>query len=361
MTTGDLKSIAQGIESQFADTWTLGQEDLNKPATESVLNNLITLSPESCRQRMEREFFREGPLEDLFEDTSVKEIIINGADEIWFEQNGQLIPHHDQFLTSLTFKNFVDRICSEAQIKVDLAQPFADGRWREFRVHIAQAPLTHCSYHLTFRRASEHRWTLSSLQQNNWATAEQMAILKNLINEKKSLLFIGPTGCGKTTVLGACLKDLPSHERVVILEDTDELPRPNAASTKLLARPPLTKDLKEVTLNDLVKQSLRMRPFRLVVGEVRGGEAKDLLMALATGHCGSMGTLHASDPQQALLRLEMLVQMGAPQWNVTAIRQLILLSIDAIVVCGIKNGHRYLEGIFKVAALESFGFLVEPL
>jgi pilus assembly protein CpaF len=148
---------------------------------------------------------------------------------------------------------------------------------------------------------------------------------------------------------------------VVILEDTDELPRPNSASTKLLTRSLASAELPEITLADLLRQSLRMRPFRIVMGEVRGAEAKDLILALATGHSGSLGTLHASEARQALLRLEMLIQLGAPQWSVQAIRQLIQLSVDVLVVCGNRDGHRCLEGIFRVAALESFGFLLEPI
>ena len=182
-----------------------------------------------------------------------------------------------------------------------------------------------------------------------------------MIERRKNILFLGPTGCGKTTVLGACLKELASSERVVILEDTDELPRPNTASSKLLTRPQQGSTLPEVTLSDLVRQSLRMRPFRLVMGEVRGAEAKDLLLALATGHSGSMGTIHSADARQALLRLEMLVQLGAPQWSLQAIRQLIHLSVEALVVCGYEGGQRRLHGLFQVAALESIGFLLEPI
>jgi pilus assembly protein CpaF len=129
----------------------------------------------------------------------------------------------------------------------------------------------------------------------------------------------------------------------------------------MLTRGTGSPSLPEVTLSDLVRQSLRMRPSRLIMGEVRGPEAKDLLLALATGHSGSLGTLHASDPRQALLRLEMLVQLGAPQWSVQAVRQLIQLSVDTLVVCGNENGHRCLKGIYKVAALESFGFLLEDI
>jgi pilus assembly protein CpaF len=194
-----------------------------------------------------------------------------------------------------------------------------------------------------------------------WCAPEQSALLQDLLARRQTVLVVGPTGSGKTSVLGACLKELPAQERVVILEDTDELPLPNSASTKLLTRAQASPTLPDVSLTDLVKQSLRMRPFRLAIGEVRGAEAKDLLLALATGHEGSWGTLHASDPRQALLRLEMLIQMGAPQWSLQAIRQLMQLSLNAIVVCGNKNGHRFLEGIYRVAALESVGLLLEPL
>jgi pilus assembly protein CpaF len=310
--------------------------------------------------RLEREFFATGPLQNLIEDQSISEIIVNGRSEIWFERAGQLHRSDDHFLTDTTFKNFVDRVCSEASLRLDLSKPFADGRWHGFRVHVACAPLTHCSYHVTLRRVPDSPWTLDLLEHNQWAEPEALAILREQIHNKSNVLFIGATGSGKTSVLGACLKSLPQNERVVVIEDTDELPRPNYASTKMLTRSG-SADLSEVTLNDLLKQALRMRPYRLVVGEVRGGEAKDLLMALATGHSGSLGTIHASDPRQALLRLEMLVQMGAPQWGQQAIRQLIHLSVNTIVVCEMESGHRRLKGIFKVAALESFGFIFEQL
>lgn len=357
---GELAARAEDIHRQFSSTWTLDVQDLTRPNIETVLKNLVDQSSPHQISRLNREFFAAGPIQGLIEDPEISEIVINGRLEIWFEKHGRLNRSPDCFLTPVTFKNFIDRLCSESSIRIDLARPFADGRWREFRVHIACAPLTHCDFHLTLRRVPESPWTLDLLEQRQWTSPENMRLLRDLISQRQNILFIGPTGCGKTSVLGACLKSLPEDERVVLVEDTDELPRPNSASTKLLTRTS-SSDLSEVTLTDLVKQSLRMRPFRLVLGEARGGEAKDLLMALATGHSGSLGTLHASDPRQALLRLEMLVQMGAPQWGQQAIRQLIQLSVDSLVMCGMENGHRCLKGIFKVAALESFGFLLEQL
>jgi pilus assembly protein CpaF len=351
----------EGILQSFEKVWTFDGRDLERPSADELLRQLIREVPPNLHQRLEDEFFGFGPLRELIGDESVQEIVVNGPHDIWFERSGHFAKLNAVFLSEFTFKNFVERLCTEAQIKVDLAQPFADGRWLGFRVHLGRAPLTHCCFHLTLRRLSEQPWTFSQLIDKGWTTPEKADILRSLIEQRKNILFLGPTGCGKTTVLGACLKELPEAERVVILEDTDELPRPNSASTKLLTRNHAAAELPDVDLTCLVRQSLRMRPFRLVMGEVRGSEAKDLLLALATGHSGSLGTLHASEARQALLRLEMLVQLGAPQWSVQAIRQLIQLSVDVLVVCGIGGGHRRLEGIYKVAALESFGFLLEPL
>jgi pilus assembly protein CpaF len=356
----DLARETEAILKEFDGSWTYDSRDLLKPSLETVLKGLVASRPEGIRARLESEFFAEGPLHALTEDREVSEIIINGQNEIWFERGGRMARWEDCFLSHVTFKNFIDRISRESSLHVDLGQPFADGRWRQFRVHLACAPIVHCTYHLTLRRAHEVAWTLSSLAEAHWAPEEKICILRRLLAQRENLLFIGPTGSGKTSVLGACLRELPKEERVVIIEDTDELPRPNAASTKLLTRPGSTQ-FDEVNIMYLVRQSLRMRPQRLAVGEVRGAEAKDLLLALATGHSGSLGTLHASDPRQALLRLEMLVQLGAPQWQTEAVRQLIQLSVNGLVVCGLKDGHRYLQGIYRVAALESVGFLLEPL
>jgi pilus assembly protein CpaF len=357
----DLSREVSRVLEGFQKTWEFDGRDFNKPTADEVLHQLIKNAPENARERLTAEFFHEGPLTPYLELPHLQEIIINGREEIWLEDKGQMRRVPDSFLSDLTYKNFADRLCSEAGIKVDLAQPFCNGRWRDFRVHIGCAPLTHCDLHISLRRLPSQPWTLEKLAASVWAAPEQIELLRGLVRERKNILFIGPTGCGKTTVLGACLQELAPSERVVILEDTDELTRPNSASTKMLTRPPSTVQLPEVGLSELVRQSLRMRPSRLVMGEVRGSEAKDLLLALATGHSGSLGTLHAADARQALLRLEMLVQLGAPQWNVQAVRQLIQLSVDVLVVCENKNGHRRLLGIYKVAALESFGFLLEPL
>lgn len=357
----ELKQHAENILKTFQSSWTFDTRDLNRPSADQLLRELVEASPPNLRNRLHLEFFGLGPLQEILDAQSAQEIVVNGPHEIWLERDGEWSKLEDQFLTDFTFKNAIDLISHEAQIKVDLDYPFADGRWRNYRIHLARSPLTHCEFHISFRRMGQRCWNFEELIHLDWCTKPQLAILERIIAEKGNTLFIGATGSGKTTILGACLDSLPKNERVVILEDTDEIARPNQASTKLLTRPPLSGTLTEVSLSELVRQSLRMRPSRIVMGEVRGPEAKDLLLALATGHSGSLGTLHANDPRQALLRLEMLIQLGAPQWSTQSIRQLIQLSVEYLVLCGNKNGHRRLEGLYRVAALESVGFLIEPL
>ncbi len=320
----------------------------------------VALGPEPAlfHARLRDEIIGIGPLRALMDNEAITEIVVNGRESVWFEINGHFQEHPDSFLHALTLEQFRNRLCSEAGLNPDLNTPCADGQWRGFRAHVVGPPLTQ-KLQITLRRQPKTVWTFGLLQQAGWANEDQLKVLDGWIKSHKNFLIIGPTGSGKTSVLNACLQALPSHERAICLEDTNELMPKPGASCKLLTRTDGNGILREYTLADLIRQSLRMRPTRLVLGEVRGGEAKDLLLALATGHRGSLGTLHATDARQALLRLEMLVQLGAGQWDHQAVRQLIQLSVDGIVVAGFVDGRRRLDGLFRIASLESFGFLVE--
>lgn len=330
------------------------------PARKAVAAVTASASHE-IQCRLEDEFFGCGPLSSLF-GTNCSEIIINGRESVWFELNGKLQRHSDHFLSDLSYRNFIARVSREASMVASLDCPFADGRWRDMRVHLIIPPASGDQAVMTLRRQPSNPWTYSRLKDLEWATPEQFKHLEALVREKRNFLVIGGTGSGKTSVLNACLDSLEPTERAVIIEDTNELKAPNAASTKLLSRRDPQGHLKEVDQSELLRQALRMRPDRLVMGEIRGGEAKDLLMAFATGHSGCMGTLHADNARQALLRLEMLIQIGAPQWNVQAVRSLIYLSLNAIVVVGrTPDGKRRLDGIYRVAALEEIGFLIEKI
>lgn len=367
--TDDLRRLNDTIAEELrrlpaADPLTLSSHDSphgdGDASVRRLLERSCSQSPAETRARIFEEYFGSGPLEPLLADPHITEVIVNGGDSIWYERNGRLERSADVFLSELTFRNFIARLSREAGIQATLDCPFADGVWRGSRVHLIIPPASGDQAVLTLRRHPQSPWTLASLGESGWASESALKVLRSLVLERKNFLIIGGTGTGKTSALNACLNEVGPAERALIIEDTAELHVPNTASSKLLTRRDVQGLLKEIDQGELVRQALRMRPDRVVMGEIRGGEAKDLLMAFATGHSGCMGTLHADSARQALLRLEMLIQLGAPQWSLHAVRTLIWLSLHAIVVIGrLQTGERRLEGIYRIASLEEIGFLIE--
>ena len=301
------------------------------------------------------------PLLELILDEEVTEIIVNNEKSIFFEKQGSFSKFPGEFESAQKYKLFIQRFCQRAKIQYDLNQPCADGFLNPFRIHLIAPPLS-SHVQITLRRHRDTPWSLESLAKENWAATEQISQLKNIISERQNTIIIGSTGTGKTSCMNALINELPQDERVIIVEDTHELKIPNQISTKLLTRNDLHGHLKSYTQEDLIKQALRMRPKRLIIGEIRGKEAKDLLLALSTGHSGSLGSLHAEDAKQALLRLEMLVKMGAPEWETSTVRNLIYLSLQYIVTLGMdKQGHRRLQNLHKIAGLETHGFTLRKI
>ncbi len=304
-----IEQIYQNIEqSQVIDFDQRASEpqDLLEIAEDQLKN---TDSP--IEKRILSELFESGPLKELFEDEDITEVLVNGDQHIYYEKKGKFQKHSDQFMCSMSFNNFIHKICKETHNTYDYSHPHIDTFWKGFRVHLIAQPLVN-KPHLSFRRHPKNSWSLEKLEQLHWATPDAINILKSLVHAKKNIIVIGPTGTGKTSVLNSLLNEISPLERAVILEDSEELHLPNLMSVKMLTRSSENPDLKSYDLADLLKQSLRMRPERIILGEIRGPEAKDLLMMLSTGHKGGLCTLHADSAQQALLRLEMLVQLGAP-------------------------------------------------
>jgi pilus assembly protein CpaF len=300
-------------------------------------------------------------LQPLLDDLDVTEITINSYNNIWTESHGLLKQTSIVFDSEHHLYLFMKEICRDLNTDISLLQPFVNGQWRNFRVHITNEHITKTGFLISMRRIRTHSWQLDELQQRDFFDSTQREQLEDILSFKKNILVVGPTGSGKTSFLGAMIHHLPNSERCLLLEDTEELHIPNLSSTKLLTFDQEQSLVKKVSLEDLVKQSLRMRPDRLIVGEIRGSEAKDLLLALSTGHAGSMGTLHANSAMEALLRLEMLVQIGAPQWSLETIRRLLFLSIQIIMVVGKDvKGRRKLLSIDKIHNLETFGIVTEP-
>ena len=343
--------ILQGIY----DKESISKNSCFQKKVEEIL--LKECSDSKIRKRLLEEFTGCGPLLSLVKDSSITEIIINGKNNIFYEKQGRLFPHFDEFLSPWTFSNFIHRLCPKNQ--PTLNTPYANGRWNQFRVHIITPPLTQTEPHITLRKHPTEVWTLQKLMEKKWAPQGVIELIKKIIKNKMNILIIGSTSSGKTSVLSAFLQEIDSNERVILIEDTDEIRVPNPYSLKLLTR--TIEHLPKVDQAGLVKQSLRMRPDRLVMGEVRGSEAKDLILSLATGHPGSMGTLHAEHHKQALIRLELLIQSADLKWEKNSIQNLIHMGIQFIFVLKKREEKRYLDGIFQITGLETSGFLFEPL
>ena len=313
------------------------------------------------QQRILSEFSGFGPLDSLLNQEAINEIIINGKDHIFYEKYGKILLLEDHFLSKITFRNIVEKIGTQAGLTVHLKKPFAEGKWGVFRVHILRPPIVKEDFHICLRRHPKSLWTFDKLEELNWAPKQAIEIVQQFVKDRFNFLIIGSTSSGKTSVLNACLQEVKQNERVLSIEDTDEIILPNKASTKLLSQTDPESEKALIDQHNLVKQSLRLRPDRIVMGEVRGAEAKDLILALATGHKGSIGTLHGNDHKQALWKLETLAQIGAPQWKSSTIQRLIFSSLQGLLVLEKKDGMRLLKGIYKITALEPSGFLFESL
>ncbi|MFN8845559.1 MAG: CpaF family protein [Bdellovibrionales bacterium] len=336
------------------------EEHQTKKTVDSIIEDECTKKSTEVRQRLLQEFKGYGPLENLLKDSEITEILVNNPDSVWFEKRGKLYQHNDGFLSPSSYQNTLDRIAQQSHQQLTLEKPFVEGHFNKMRVTLISDTLTgNCSV-LSLRRHPESPWTLDQLNQHDWCSENDSELLRDLVNQKKNVLIIGETGSGKTSVLNALLQLVPPSERVISIEDSSEIHSPNEISIKLLTRPSNEEHLKEINQQMLLQRALRLRPDRLIMGEIRGSEAKDFLMMLATGHQGCLATLHAKSPSEALIRLEMLIQMGAPQWGLPAIRRLIFLGLQNIIITKrTESGKRVLNGVYQLSSLEDSGITLE--
>lgn len=333
------------------------QENLNQ----IILKETKGLDPQ-IKTRIENEFFSFGPIEELIYDSEISEVLINSPFSIYYEKQGEIYCHKDQFLSEQTYTNFIDRFCSENKTSLDLNKPKAYGKWKDFRFHILSPPLCEKYHCLSLRRHQSQYLCLDTLVKSNWSNEVGFECLKHIVSSKSNAIIIGTTGSGKTTVLNSLLNLLPQNERVICIEDTSEIRLPNKVSLKLLTREEVNDDkVRSFNQSDLLKESLRLRPDRIVVGEVRGHEAKDYLLALSTGHQGSLCTLHAKNAKEALWRLEMLIQMGAPDWNLRTIQGLINSGLDYVIELNSDHKNRSLKSIKKLTSKDGPNYLLEEI
>ncbi len=288
--------------------------ELAEEIRELVDEEAVLLRPEdrdAVVARILRDTVGLGPLEDLLADPAVEEVMVNGPQSVYVERGGRIEPAAVAFADEEELRNAIERILAPLGRRVDELSPMVDARLPDgSRVNVVIPPLAVDGPALSIRRFGVHRPDLRELVALGTLTETECARLRTAVAERRSMLISGGTGSGKTTLLNALSGCLSPAERVVTIEDAAELCLQQRHVVRLESRPPGVEGRGEVTIRDLLRNALRMRPDRIVIGEVRGAEALDLLTALNTGHDGALSTVHASSPADALARLETLALMA---------------------------------------------------
>lgn len=295
-----------------------------------------------------------GPLEPLLARDDIADIMVNGAFKTYIEVGGKIQLTNIRFRDNSQLMNICQRIVSQVGRRVDDASPICDARLLDgSRVNVIAPPLAIDGPALTIRKFKKDKLTLDQLMKFGAISPEGGEVLKIIGRVRCNVLISGGTGSGKTTLLNCMTNYIDGDERVITCEDAAELQLQQPHVVRLETRPPNLEGQGAVTMRDLVKNCLRMRPERIIVGEVRGPEAFDLLQAMNTGHDGSMGTLHANSPREALGRLESMITMGGFSLPAKTIRDMIVSSIDVIIQAArLRDGSRRITHITEVMGLE---------
>jgi pilus assembly protein CpaF len=295
-----------------------------------------------------------GPLEPLLGRDDISDIMVNGATRTFIEVGGKIQLTNIRFRDNAQLMNVCQRIVSQVGRRVDDASPICDARLADgSRVNVIAPPLAIDGPVLTIRKFRKDKLTLDQLIRFGAISPEGGEILKIIGRVRCNVLISGGTGSGKTTLLNCMTNYIDTDERVITCEDAAELQLQQPHVVRLETRPPNLEGSGSITMRDLVKNCLRMRPERIIVGEVRGPEAFDLLQAMNTGHDGSMGTLHANSPREALSRLESMITMGGFALPSRTLREMIVSSIDVIVQAArLRDGSRRITHITEVLGFE---------
>ncbi len=296
-----------------------------------------------------------GPLESLLADDDIREIMINGPSTLFVERQGRIERIATQFSGESALRGIVERIVAPLGRRVDEASPMVDARLPDgSRVNVVLAPLSVGGTAVTIRRFGQRRLTAHMLLESQSLNEFMLQFLAVCVQQRKNIVVSGGTGSGKTTLLNILSSLIPRHERVVTIEDSAELSLDHPNLVTLETRPPNLEGRGQITIRDLVRNALRMRPDRIVIGECRGGETLDMLQAMNTGHDGSMSTVHANSPRELLSRLEVMVLMSGVELPVAAIREQIASSVHVIVhQARFPCGTRRVTQITEVTGLVS--------
>jgi len=305
-----------------------------------------------------------GLLDSIINDDTITEVMINGPENVFIEQNGRLFKLDKQFESQRRLEDIIQRIVGLAGREVNQANPICDTRLPDgSRVNVVLPPIALCGPTLTIRKFSKTPMTIEKLIQYGSITKEIAEKLEILVKAKYNIFISGGTGSGKTTFLNALSNYIPKDERVITIEDSAELQITGVENlVSLETRNANASGAGQITIRDLIKSSLRMRPERIVVGEVRGGEALDMLQAMNTGHDGSLSTGHANSTEDMLSRLETMVLQGAAGLPLEAIRQQIASAVDIIIhLSRLRDKSRKTMEITEVVGYENGKIILNPL
>lgn len=324
---------------------------------EEVKNNPFAI-PLGDRERLVEELISEimglGPIEPFLKDTSVTEIMVNGPDSIYVERSGHLIKTDTRFRNAEHLMHIIDRIVSAVGRRVDESSPMVDARLADgSRVNVIIPPLSLIGPCLTIRKFSRDVITVDKMIEYGSFDERMAQFLEACVQGRLNIVVSGGTGSGKTTLLNVLSSYIPESERIVTLEDSAELQLHQDNLVTLESRPANIEGEGEISMRDLVRNALRMRPDRIIVGEVRTGEALDMLQAMNTGHDGSMTTAHANSSRDLLSRLETMVLMSGMELPLRAIRSQIASAVDIIVqIARMRDGSRKIINISEVTGME---------
>jgi pilus assembly protein CpaF len=348
--TIDLSQLAK-LEADAA------REEIRDIVTEIIQIKNVVMSIAEQEELLEdicNDVLGYGPLEPLLARDDIADIMVNGASTTYIEVAGKMQRTNVRFADNVQLMNICQRIVSQVGRRVDESSPICDARLPDgSRVNVIAPPLAIDGPTLTIRKFKKDRLKLEQLVKYKSISPEAKTLLEIIGRVRCNILISGGTGSGKTTLLNCMTGSIDETERIITCEDSAELQLQQPHVVRLETRPPNLEGEGEITMRDLVKNCLRMRPERIIVGEVRGMEAFDLLQAMNTGHDGSMGTLHANSPREALSRLESMIMMGGFALPIRTIREMIVGSIDVIIQASrLRDGSRRVTHITEVVGME---------
>jgi pilus assembly protein CpaF len=372
----DYYQIKSTIFNALIDTIDLAQlaqldPDSAREEIRDIVNEIISIKAvvmsiaeqEHLLQDICNDVLGYGPLEPLLARDDIADIMVNGAGRVFIEVQGKVQLTNIRFRDNAQLMNICQRIVSQVGRRVDESSPICDARLLDgSRVNVIGPPLSLDGPTLTIRKFKKDKLTLEDLVKFGSISPDAARVLQVIGRCRCNVLISGGTGSGKTTLLNCMTAYIDAEERVITCEDAAELQLQQPHVVRLETRPPNLEGQGQITMRDLVRNCLRMRPERIIVGEVRGPEAFDLLQAMNTGHDGSMGTLHANSPREAMSRLESMITMGGFQLPMKTIREMIVASIDVIIQAErMRDGSRRITKITEVIGTEGDVVITQDL